>query len=72
MRGEEGRARSDGEEEWRGDEEGRRRVADILRSTAVFPSFHAALSVDLVEVSTHLISAAADDRRGRRGGGRDT
>lgn len=25
-------------------------IADVLRSTAVFPAFHAALSVDLVEV----------------------
>lgn len=29
-------------------------IADVLRSTAVFPGFHAALSVDLVEVSDHL------------------
>ena len=31
-------------------------IADVLRSTAVFPSFHSALSVDLIEVSDHLRS----------------
>ena len=53
-------------------------IADILRSTAVFPAFHKALAVDLVEVSEHLkevqrhtISAAAAQLGGGDGGDDD-